>query len=154
METIPLALEGWDIMGQAQTGTGKTASFGIPILNQIIKGKGLQALILCPTRELAVQVCKEIAFLGRRLRIKILAIYGGQSIERQINSLEENPEIIVATPGRLLDHMSRKTISLDTLKFVVIDEADEMLDMGFFPDIEKDFKKLSRGQANFYSQQL
>lgn len=149
VETIPLALEGWDIMGQAQTGTGKTASFGIPILNQIIKGKGLQALILCPTRELAVQVCKEIAFLGRRLRIKILAIYGGQSIERQINSLEENPEIVVATPGRLLDHMSRKTISLDTLKFVVIDEADEMLDMGFFPDIERILRSCPEDRQTF-----
>lgn len=137
VKTIPLAMAGYDIMGQAQTGTGKTASFGIPILNQIVKGAGIQALILCPTRELAVQVSKEIAFLGRRIGIRILAVYGGQSIERQIITLEKKPEIVVATPGRLLDHLRRKTISLASLQYVVIDEADEMLDMGFFPDIEK-----------------
>lgn len=139
-QTIPLALQNFDIMGQAQTGTGKTAAFGLPILNQITKGAGLQALVLCPTRELAVQVCKEIYFLGRLTGMKAIAVYGGQSIERQIKALEESPEIVIATPGRLLDHMRRRTISLTKLQFVVIDEADEMLDMGFFPDIEKVLK--------------
>lgn len=139
-QAIPLALQDYDIMGQAQTGTGKTAAFGLPILNQISKGAGLQALVLCPTRELAVQVCKEISFLGRMTKIKALAVYGGQSIERQIKALEEAPEIVIATPGRLLDHMRRRTISLTKLQFVIIDEADEMLDMGFFPDIEKILK--------------
>lgn len=137
MNSIPLALEGHDIIGQAQTGTGKTAAFGIPILNNLNKGETSQALVLCPTRELAIQVSKEIAFLGRRLGVRVLSIYGGQPIERQISVLKYNPEIIVATPGRLLDHIARKTISLANLKYVVIDEADEMLDMGFFPDIEK-----------------
>ena len=140
VKTIPLALAGSDIMGQAQTGTGKTAAFGLPILNKITKGGGVQALVLCPTRELAVQVSKEILFLGRLAGIRVLAVYGGQSIERQIKTLEGFPEIIIATPGRLLDHMRRRTLSLAKLQFVVIDEADEMLDMGFFPDIEKILK--------------
>lgn len=135
--TIPLALEGYDIIGQAQTGTGKTAAFGIPILNSLNKGKKTQALVLCPTRELAVQVSKELSFLGRKLGIRVLSVYGGQPIEKQISVLKNAPEIVVATPGRLLDHMKRRTISLANLNFVVIDEADEMLDMGFFPDIER-----------------
>ncbi|HZK43191.1 MAG TPA: DEAD/DEAH box helicase [Syntrophomonadaceae bacterium] len=136
VKTIPLVMAGFDIIGQAQTGTGKTAAFGLPILNQITKGAGTQALVLCPTRELAVQVSKEILFLGHLMQIRSLPIYGGQSIERQIQELKRGPEIVVATTGRLLDHMRRKTISLSELQFVVIDEADEMLDMGFFPDIE------------------
>lgn len=136
-EAIPWALAGKDIMGQAQTGTGKTAAFALPILNNIVKGKGLQALILCPTRELAVQVTREIAFLGKKLGIDVLAVYGGQPIERQIHALKRKPEIVVGTPGRLLDHLGRKTIFMAEVKFLVLDEADEMLDMGFLPDIEK-----------------
>lgn len=135
-KTIPLALEGYDIMGQAQTGTGKTASFGIPILNNIVKGGGLQALVVCPTRELSVQVAKEIAFLGKKIMINVLPIYGGQPIEKQISALKGEPEIVVGTPGRLLDHLQRRTISLASIGFLVLDEADEMLDMGFLPDIE------------------
>ncbi|QGT98689.1 helicase [Candidatus Syntrophocurvum alkaliphilum] len=137
IKAIPVALEGRDIMGQAQTGTGKTASFGLPILNKVTQRAGLQALVVCPTRELAVQVSKEINSLGRNTFIRSLPIYGGQSIEIQIKELRKKPEIIVSTPGRLLDHMDRGTINLKNLKFVVLDEADEMLDMGFLPDIEK-----------------
>ncbi len=136
-KSIPPALQGRDIMGQAQTGTGKTASFGIPILNGITKGNGLQALVVCPTRELAVQVAEEISSLGKNLQIYTLAVYGGQSIDIQLRALKKQPEIIVGTPGRLLDHFQRRTINFRQLKYVVLDEADEMLDMGFMPDIEK-----------------
>lgn len=136
-KAIPVAMDGRDVMGQAQTGTGKTAAFGIPILNRVEKGKGLQALVLCPTRELAVQVCEEISFLGRAADVHVLAVYGGQSIEVQFRALKKAPEIIIGTPGRLLDHMRRGTIGLSDLRFLVLDEADEMLDMGFLPDIEK-----------------
>lgn len=131
------ALEGNDIMGQAQTGTGKTAAFGIPILNKVTPGGGIQALIVCPTRELAVQVAGELIFLGKNRRIRTVPIYGGQNIELQLRSLERSPEVIVGTPGRLLDHLWRGTIILNGLDFLVLDEADEMLDMGFMPDIEK-----------------
>lgn len=136
-EAIPPGLAGEDIMGQAKTGTGKTAAFGIPVLNGIRPQQGLQALVMCPTRELAVQVADEINSLGMALKTKALPIYGGQSIELQLRALRRQPEIVVATPGRLLDHLNRGTIDLSSLDFVVIDEADEMLDMGFLPDIEK-----------------
>ncbi|MBO8158219.1 DEAD/DEAH box helicase [Thermosyntropha sp.] len=137
IEAIPWALKGKDIMGQAQTGTGKTAAFGLPILNKIEKGAGLQALVLCPTRELAVQVMREISFLGKKMMIGVVAIYGGQPIERQVYALKKRPEIVVGTPGRILDHLRRNTISFSGVKFLVLDEADEMLDMGFLPDIER-----------------
>lgn len=149
VKAIPLSMEGLDVMGQAKTGTGKTASFGIPILNKVIGGGGAQALIVCPTRELCLQVREEIAFLGRRMRIGVLAIYGGQSIELQIRGLEKRPEIIVATPGRLLDHLGRGTILLDRVRFVVLDEADEMLDMGFLPDIETILAQCPRERQTF-----
>lgn len=136
VKAIPLALTGRDLMGKAQTGSGKTAAFGLPVLNQIIPRQGLQALILCPTRELALQVADEISALGKLLPVFCLPVYGGQSIELQFRSLRRNPEIVVATPGRLLDHLTRKTIDLSLIKFVVLDEADEMLDMGFIPDVE------------------
>jgi ATP-dependent RNA helicase DeaD len=136
-QTIMPALSGRDVMGQAQTGTGKTASFAIPVLNRIRPGGGLQALTLCPTRELAVQVAEEFNSLGKKDHFFCLAIYGGQPIGYQIRSLLRRPEVIVATPGRLLDHHNRKTIALDGLTNVILDEADEMLDMGFMPDIEK-----------------
>lgn len=137
IKAIPPGLAGRDIMGQAKTGTGKTMAFGLPILNKIKSNGGLQALALCPTRELAVQVAEEIAFFGRGINIHTLPVYGGQSIEIQLRALKRKPEIVVGTPGRLLDHMHRGTIDLSTLNFVVLDEADEMLDMGFLPDIEK-----------------
>ena len=102
-QTIPIALEGSDIIGQAQTGTGKTAAFGIPILNRVIKKGRTQALIVCPTRELAVQVAREIAHLGRSMEIAVIPVYGGQSIDIQLRALRNDPEIIVGTPGRLLE---------------------------------------------------
>ena len=148
-QTIPIALRGADIIGQAQTGTGKTAAFGIPILNSVVKGGKTQALIICPTRELAVQVAREIAYLGRSMAIAVIPVYGGQSIDVQLRALRNNPEIIVGTPGRLLDHLSRHTIDLKGLKFAVLDEADEMLDMGFLPDIEKILEKCPVNRQTF-----
>lgn len=134
-QTIPLLLQGRDILGQAQTGTGKTAAFGLPMLNGIDPGGGLQGLAVCPTRELAVQVAMEITKLGRFLNVRALPVYGGQSIDRQIRALRKKPQVVVATPGRLMDHLRRRTINLSRLTTVILDEADEMLDMGFFEDI-------------------
>lgn len=134
-EAIPLILDGHDLTAQAQTGTGKTAAFAIPILQLIDPDAGLQALVLTPTRELCIQVQKEFAGLSRYLGIHSLAIYGGQDINRQIKSLKARPQIIVATPGRLMDHMRRRTIRLGSVDSLVLDEADEMLNMGFLDDI-------------------
>ncbi|MCX5779495.1 MAG: DEAD/DEAH box helicase [Firmicutes bacterium] len=149
VEAIPPGLNGRDIMGQAKTGTGKTAAFGIPMLNKIKAQQGLQGMVLCPTRELAVQVAEEIAALGTGLKIKVLPIYGGQSIEIQLRALRRGPEIIVGTPGRLLDHLQRGTIDLSGLDFVVLDEADEMLDMGFLPDIERILQQCPEQRQTF-----
>ncbi len=135
-QTIPLVLAGNDVLGQAQTGTGKTAAFGIPIMERITEVKQIQALVLTPTRELAIQVSEELAKIGKFKRIKTLPIYGGQAIERQIRSLKLGVQVIVGTPGRLLDHIRRNTIKLDHVRILVIDEADEMLDMGFIDDIQ------------------
>ena len=137
-KAIPAAMQGKDLIGQAQTGTGKTAAFGIPILEKVDpKNKKLQALVLCPTRELAIQVADEIRNLSRYLHgIKILPIYGGQEIVKQIRSLKAGIQIIIGTPGRIMDHMRRKTIRLEDVNTVVLDEADEMLNMGFRDDIE------------------
>ncbi|MBI5234558.1 MAG: DEAD/DEAH box helicase [Deltaproteobacteria bacterium] len=136
---IPPALEGRDVMGQAQTGTGKTAAFGIPIIEQRpdIRTRLPYAIALAPTRELAVQVSEELNKIGARSNIISLPIYGGQSIEVQIRSLKKGADIIVGTPGRLLDHLRRKTLSLKGIRTVVLVEADEMLNMGFIEDIEK-----------------
>jgi ATP-dependent RNA helicase DeaD len=136
-KTIPLALEGRDLIGQAQTGTGKTAAFGVPLVNKIdITEDRIVALVMCPTRELAIQVAEEIGKLGRFKGTRSLPIYGGQDIVKQIRALKKKPHIIIGTPGRLLDHINRKTIKLDDVKTVVLDEADEMLDMGFMEDIQ------------------
>ncbi|MDF2659299.1 MAG: box helicase protein [Paenibacillus sp.] len=136
-KTIPLALEGKDLIGQAQTGTGKTAAFGIPLVSRIDpQEEKIVALIMCPTRELAIQVAEEISKLGRFKGIRSLPIYGGQDIVKQIRALKKKPQIIIGTPGRLLDHINRKTIKLDSVNTVVLDEADEMLDMGFMDDIQ------------------
>ncbi|MDR0880050.1 MAG: DEAD/DEAH box helicase [Clostridioides sp.] len=137
-QSIPMILEGKDIIGQAQTGTGKTAAFSIPILEQIdANDKSLQAVVLCPTRELAIQVSTEIRKLAKYCTgIKTLPIYGGQAIDRQIKSLKSGVQIIIGTPGRTIDHINRRTIKMDKVKMVVLDEADEMLDMGFREDIE------------------
>lgn len=137
-ETIPHGLEGKDIIGQAQTGTGKTAAFGIPMIERFTQeAKGVQGLVIAPTRELAIQVAAEINRLGRFKRIRALAVFGGQPMGRQIRALKDRPQIVVATPGRLLDHLKRRTIRLGDIKTVVLDEADEMLNMGFIDDIKE-----------------
>lgn len=141
-QTIPLALKGEDLIGQAQTGTGKTAAFGIPMLEQIdINNPDIQALVIAPTRELAIQTQEEIFQLGRDKKVKVQSVYGGADIRPQIKRLSKNPQVIVGTPGRLMDHMKRRTIVVDNLKVLVLDEADEMLNMGFIDDIRKIISK-------------
>jgi len=136
-ETIPVALSGRDVIGQAQTGTGKTVAFAIPVVERVdVENNDIQGLILTPTRELCIQVAEEIAKVGMHKRVRVLSIYGGQDISRQIRSLKNYPHIIVATPGRLIDHLKRRTVKLSNVNTVVLDEADEMLDMGFIEDIE------------------
>jgi ATP-dependent RNA helicase DeaD len=136
-KAIPIAMAGRDLIGQAQTGTGKTAAFGIPLVNNISANEErIVALVMTPTRELAIQVAEEIGKLARFKGIRTLPIYGGQDIVRQIRALRKKPQIIIGTPGRLLDHINRKTIRLDDVSYVVLDEADEMLDMGFMDDIQ------------------
>lgn len=135
-ETIPYAMDGKDVIGQAQTGTGKTAAFGIPMLEKFDrKVRKVKGLIIAPTRELAIQVAEEINRIGRHTGLRALAIYGGQQMQRQIRALREGPQMVVATPGRLMDHMRRKTIRTSDIEVVVLDEADEMLNMGFIDDI-------------------
>ena len=135
---IPALLQGQDIIGQAQTGTGKTAAFGIPLIEKVnIKSKSVQSLVLCPTRELAIQVAAELTSLASRKKgVVILPIYGGQPMERQLRALSRGVHVVVGTPGRIMDHMDRRTLDLSAVRFAVLDEADEMLDMGFFEDME------------------
>lgn len=137
-KTIPLMLEGRDIIGQAQTGTGKTAAFALPGLQAIdVKNKNAQVLVLTPTRELAIQVAEAFHSYSKHLgRIKVLPVYGGQSIGQQIKHLRSGAQVIVGTPGRVMDHMRRETLDLSSLKLVILDEADEMLNMGFQEDVE------------------
>ncbi|MGE5429837.1 MAG: DEAD/DEAH box helicase [Syntrophomonadaceae bacterium] len=137
-EAIPVLLAGHDIIGQAQTGTGKTAAFGIPALEMLDPhNRNVQALILCPTRELALQVSEEISKIAKYKKgFSLLPVYGGQSIERQLSVLSRGVQIVIGTPGRVMDHMERGSLRLNDIKMVVLDEADEMLDMGFRDDIE------------------
>ncbi|WP_413381480.1 DEAD/DEAH box helicase [Alkalihalobacillus sp. 1P02AB] len=135
-KAIPVILEGGDVIGQAQTGTGKTAAFGIPVVDKVTNEKYVQALILTPTRELAIQVSGELQKLSVHKRIRTLPIYGGQSIGHQIKALRQGVQVVIGTPGRILDHLRRKTLKLDSVHTIVLDEADEMLDMGFIDDIE------------------
>ena len=137
---IPIALKGRDVLGQARTGTGKTAAFTIPILEALASGKkrqGPQALVLEPTRELAVQVHGEIVKLSRGRRVSCVPLYGGKPIRQQLTKLQRGAEVVVGTPGRVLDHIGRGSLRLEQLSIVVLDEADRMLDIGFRPDIEK-----------------
>lgn len=136
--TIPPLLDGKDVIGQAQTGTGKTAAFGIPMIERVdALDRSVQGLVLCPTRELAMQTAGEIAKISKFIPgISVLAVYGGQPIERQLLPLKRGVQVVVGTPGRVLDHLNRGTLSLDGVKFAVLDEADEMLDMGFREDME------------------
>jgi ATP-dependent RNA helicase DeaD len=134
---VPPLLTGQDVVGQAQTGTGKTAAFGLPILEKITAAKNTQALVLCPTRELAIQVAEELGKLAMYKKgIVILPIYGGQPIERQFRALSNGAQVVVGTPGRVIDHLQRGTLHLEETAIAVLDEADEMLDMGFRDDIE------------------
>lgn len=133
---IPVLLSGQDVIGQAHTGTGKTAAFSLPILQNIVPKGGIQALILAPTRELAVQISGEINKFAKYTGIRNVTIYGGQSINVQFNDLDRGVEIVVATPGRLIDHLKRGSIELNDIKYVILDEADTMLDMGFIDDIK------------------
>jgi len=153
-QSIPVIMEGRDVLGQAQTGTGKTASFAIPIIEKIRSdSKKIQAAVLCPTRELAIQVAEEFSeLLKYKKNVKVIPVYGGQSIDRQIKALRSGVQIIIATPGRLLDHINRKTVDLADVNFIVLDEADEMLDMGFRDDIETIIKSSSEDrQTVFFS---
>ncbi|MGE5578084.1 MAG: DEAD/DEAH box helicase [Syntrophothermus sp.] len=134
--TIPLLIAGKDVIGQAQTGTGKTAAFAIPILHGLLDRREVQAIVLTPTRELAIQVAGEINKLGKFLRVKAVPIYGGQSIEHQLRALSQGVQVVIGTPGRVMDHLRRKSLRLNKIRMVVLDEADEMLDMGFIEDIE------------------
>lgn len=136
--TIPLVLTGVDVIGQAQTGTGKTAAFGLPMLNAVdVNNPNVQGLIISPTRELAVQTQEELQRLGRDKHVRVQVVFGGADINRQIRNLKNKPQIVVGTPGRLIDHIERHILKLANLKMLVLDEADEMLDMGFVDDIEK-----------------
>ncbi len=137
-KTIPFLLENKkDLIGKAQTGTGKTAAFGIPLIENIVpNSKKVQAIILAPTRELAIQVTEELSSLAEEQKTRIVAIYGGQPIERQISLLQRGVDIVVGTPGRVLDHLNRRTLDISKVSYIVLDEADEMLNMGFIDDIE------------------
>jgi ATP-dependent RNA helicase DeaD len=149
---IPRALEGEDVVGQARTGTGKTAAFLIPILERLkprTEVSGPQALILAPTRELAVQVHGELQRLAHGRRVRSVALYGGKPIRGQIEKLRRGVQLVVGTPGRILDHISRQSLCLDDVAFVVLDEADRMLDIGFRPDIEKILRRCPRRRQTF-----
>ncbi|MBU1145079.1 MAG: DEAD/DEAH box helicase [Firmicutes bacterium] len=141
-QTIPLLLEGKDVIGHSHTGTGKTAAFGIPILQMIdFDNDQVQALIICPTRELAVQIHDELMRIAKYIdKCKIVTVFGGDPITRQIYALKKHPQIVVGTPGRTIDHMNRNTLKVPEIKFMVLDEADEMLKMGFQEDIERIFQ--------------
>jgi ATP-dependent RNA helicase DeaD len=152
-EIIPLMLDGHDVIGQAQTGTGKTAAFILPILQTLEQGRyGIQALVLTPTRELAIQVAKAADEYGKRLNVRVLAVYGGQPYNLQINRLRHGVDIVVGTPGRLLDLINKGELDLSCVRTVVLDEADEMLNMGFIEDIEEILSTLpSERQAALFS---
>jgi ATP-dependent RNA helicase DeaD len=147
--TIPIAMMGRDLIGRAQTGTGKTAAYGIPLIDKCeLDYEQIQGIVITPTRELAMQVAEELNKIGQFKRIRSIPIYGGQDIDRQIRALRNRPHIIVGTPGRLMDHMRRRTIKLQQIKMVVLDEADEMLNMGFKEDIEEILKQAPQARQN------
>jgi ATP-dependent RNA helicase DeaD len=136
LETIPLIKQGYDVIGQSETGSGKTAAFGIPLVEKVEKGKKIQALVLAPTRELSIQIASELVKFSRLKGLYIQTVYGGVSMLPQINGLKR-AEIVVGTPGRILDHMRRGNLDASNLKIFVLDEADRMIDMGFIEDIEE-----------------
>ena len=148
-EIIPLMLDGHDVIGQAQTGTGKTAAFILPILQTLERGHcGIQALVLTPTRELAMQVARDADEYGKRLNVRVLAVYGGQPYNLQINRLRQGVDIVVGTPGRLLDLINKRELDLSSVRTIVLDEADEMLSMGFIEDIEEILSTLPSGRQS------
>ncbi len=142
-QAIPIVLAGKDIVGIAQTGTGKTFAFGIPMIQRLAQTKG-QGLIILPTRELAIQIDEALGQLSKHINLRVAVLIGGVALEPQKRALRNKPHIIVATPGRLLDHMNQKTLQLDRVRLVVLDEADRMLDMGFAPQIEKVFRSIPK----------
>ena len=148
-KVIPILLgQDTDIIGQAQTGTGKTAAFGLPLIEKLDrKSKGVKAVILVPTRELAIQVSEELNSLKGRKKLSIVPIYGGQSIELQLRRLRDGVDIVVGTPGRVIDHLNRKSLKLDKISYFVLDEADEMLNMGFIDDIEDILKNTNENKS-------
>ena len=142
-ETIPYVFSGIDILAQAQTGSGKTGAFGIPIVDIVRRSEELQSLVLAPTRELAQQVGEQLRLMARAKGLKVSIIFGGTSIERQIQDLKKRPQIVVGTPGRVIDHINRRTLKLDKLTHLVLDEADEMLNMGFIEDVRFILSKIT-----------
>ena len=155
-QSIPIVKSGKDVIGQSQTGTGKTAAFGIPCLEMIDPNdRRLQALILCPTRELAIQVSEEFRkLLKYKDNIRVMPIYGGQPIDRQIMALKKGAQVVIGTPGRVIDHIKRRTLKPETTKMVILDEADEMLDMGFNRRYKNLFlAKLQKIDRQFFSPQ-
>ncbi len=141
---IPPMLAGHDVLGQAKTGTGKTAAFGIPLLQRAEKGTPFQGLVLCPTRELAIQIRDEMREIGRHTGIRVTAVYGGQRMQQQIRELDQGPELIVGTPGRVMDMAQRGHLRLDQLRMAVLDEVDRMLDIGFREDIRRILRQIPR----------
>ena len=142
-EAIPPLMQWKDVMAKAPTGTGKTFAFGIPMIQHVDPAcNDIQGLILAPTRELAIQICEELrGLLAFYTNIRVAVVYGGQKIDTQIKSLKKNPQIVVATPGRLMDHYNRHVLRLDKVQTVILDEADRMLDMGFFNEVTKIIEK-------------
>ena len=143
-DSIPYALEGKDILGQAQTGTGKTGAFGIPLIEKVVGKEGIQALILAPTRELAMQVAEQIRAFSQGQAVQVVTVFGGMPIDRQIRSLKKGPQIVVGTPGRVIDHLNRKTLKPQTITTLILDEADEMMNMGFIDDMRFIMDKLPK----------
>lgn len=135
-ESIPLALEGKDVLGQAQTGTGKTGAFGIPLIEKVANREGVQSLILAPTRELAMQVAESLRAFANGQNVQVVTVFGGMPIDRQIKSLKKGPQIVVGTPGRVIDHLNRRTLKTNDIHTLILDEADEMMNMGFIDDMK------------------
>lgn len=135
-ESIPLALEGKDVLGQAQTGTGKTGAFGIPLIEKVADQEGVQSLILAPTRELAMQVAESLKAFAKGQNIQVVTVFGGMPIDRQIKALKKGAQIVVGTPGRVIDHLNRRTLKTNDIHTLILDEADEMMNMGFIDDMK------------------
>ena len=148
-QSIPTALQGKDIMGIAQTGTGKTMAFGIPMIQQLAQNKGGSGLIILPTRELAVQVDESLNKIGRPLGLKTAILIGGENIGKQIGQLRNRPHIVIATPGRLIDHLEQRTVNLATVKILVLDEADRNARHGLCSSNKKNFAKRSGTKTNY-----